>query len=349
MPHDTKRSQKPTPARGPWPRMPPFPTATRQRGLIGPCRPDQSAGIKVASSSASEAGNQNEEAEDLVRRLEATGDYRVLRRLVPRLSTPAGTGDRVGVIVDFETTGLDATRDEIIEAALIKFRYSCGEVTGIIDTFQGFNQPSAPIPTEVVGLTSITDELVAGHKIEAAVVESFVADTNIVIAHNAGFDRKFAERYWDIFRHKPWACSATGVDWQKHGFGGLKLTYLLTEAGFFHDAHRALDDCHATLEILARRLPATSTTALAALLDRARRKAFRVWAEDAPFALKDVLKRRRYRWNDGADGRPKSWHIDVEEAELDAELSFLRNEIYLCDVEINCREITALDRFSTRV
>jgi DNA polymerase-3 subunit epsilon len=88
---------------------------------------------------------------------------------------------------------------------------------------------------------------------------------------------------------------------------------------------------------------------LAALLDRARRKAFCVWAEDAPFALKDVLKRRRYRWNDGADGRPKSWHIDVEEAELDAELSFLRNEIYLCDVEINCREITALDRFSTRV
>jgi hypothetical protein len=27
---------------------------------------------------------------------------------------------------------------------------------------------------------------------------------------------------------------------------------LLTQSGFFHDAHRALDDCHATFEILAR-------------------------------------------------------------------------------------------------
>jgi len=295
---------------------------------------------------------QNQDTEDLVRRLEATGNFKVLRRLVPRLRTPtpAGAGDKVAVIVDFETTGLDAAKDEVIEVAMLKFRYSgCGEITGVTGTFQALNQPSAPIPKEVVELTGITDEMVAGHKIDAAALEAFVADTNIVIAHNAGFDRKFAERSWDIFRHQPWACSATGVEWQKHGFGGAKLTYLLTESRLFHDAHRALDDCYATLEILAPRLPATSTTALASLLDRARRKMVRVWAEDAPFNLKDTLKRRRYRWNDGSDGRPKSWHIDLDEAELEAELNFLRKEIYQRDVEINCREITAFDRFSNRV
>jgi DNA polymerase-3 subunit epsilon len=71
-----------------------------------------------------------------------------------------------------------------------------------------------------------------------------------------------------------WACSATGIDWKQYGFGGAKLTYLVTQSGLFHDAHRAIDDCHATLEILTRQLPATSTTALAALLDRAAERCF---------------------------------------------------------------------------
>jgi DNA polymerase-3 subunit epsilon len=170
----------------------------------------------------------------------------------------------------------------------------------------------------------------------------------IVIAHNAAFDRKFAERSWPLFEHKHWACSATGIEWQKYGFGGVKLPYLLMQSGFFHDAHRALDDCHATLEILVRELPDTSTTALAVLLDRARRKTFRVWAENAPFELKDELKRRRYHWNDGTDGRPRSWHIDVEESKLEAEMTYLRKEIYQRDIDIACQEITAFNRFSNR-
>jgi DNA polymerase-3 subunit epsilon len=88
---------------------------------------------------------------------------------------------------------------------------------------------------------------------------------------------------------------------------------------------------------------------LATLLDRARRKTFRIWAENAPFSLKEVLKRRRYRWSDGSDGRPRSWLIDVEGDKLDAELDFLRKEVYQRDVDLDCREITALDRFSNRV
>jgi DNA polymerase III subunit epsilon len=295
--------------------------------------------------------DRNEETEDLARRLEATGNYRVLRRLLPQLPTAraAGYESKVGIIVDFETTGLDAKKDEIIEVAMVKFHYSnSGQVVGVTDTFQAFNQPSGAISREIIELTGITDEMVDGQKIDDAALEAFVADANVIIAHNAAFDRKFAEKSWPLFKHMHWACSASGINWQQHGFGGVKLTYLITQSGLFHDAHRALDDCHATLEILGRRLPTTSTTALAVLLDRARRKTFQIWAEHAPFNLKEMLKRRRYRWSDGSDGRPRSWYVDVEEDKLDAELNFLRKEIYQRDVDIDCREITALDRFSNR-
>jgi DNA polymerase III subunit epsilon len=292
-----------------------------------------------------------DEPEDLARRLEATGNYKILRRLNPRrpTTTSAGAGGKIGIIVDLETTGLDATKDEIIEVAMVKFGYSNNDqLTGVSGIFQSFNQPAAPIPPEIVELTGISDAMVSGHKIDAAAVKRFVDDANIVIAHNAAFDRRFAEGSWPIFVHKNWACSATGIDWQKYGFGGVKLPYLLTQSGYFHDAHRALDDCHATLEILARDLPGTSTTALAVLLDHARRKTFRIWAENAPFELKDRLKSRHYRWNDGTDGRLRSWYIDVEEANRDAELNYLRTEIYQRYVDLGCYEITALDRFSSR-
>jgi len=294
---------------------------------------------------------QNTELDEMAAKLSATGDYKVLRRLVPRqiTPTPAGYDGKIGVIIDFETTGTDPTRDEIIEVAAVKFRYeNSDEITGVADTFQSFNEPSAPIPAEITDLTGITHAMVAGHKIDAAAIERFVADANIVIAHNSDFDRKFAERSWSFFEQKHWGCSMSEIKWKKHGFGGTKLPYLLADAGFFHGAHRAMGDCTAVLELLARPLPDTPTTAFAMLVDRARRKTFRVWAQSSPYDLKDALKHRGYRWSDGSDGRLRSWYIDVDEDEREAELDYLRREIYQRDVDILCRELTAKERFSNR-
>ena len=190
--------------------------------------------------------------------------------------------------------------------------------------------------------------MVAGQRIDEAAVSAFVADAVIVIAHNAGFDRKFAERYWPVFERKAWGCSATEIEWRKHGFEGSRLGYLLNGAGFFHQAHRAVDDCHAVLEILAFELPTVSAPALAVLLEQARKKTMRVWAEQSPFDLKDVLKRRGYRWCDGSDGRPRSWYIDVGEDQLEDEIAFLKTEIYLSEVEPRLQTLTALSRFSVR-
>jgi hypothetical protein len=43
------------------------------------------------------------------------------------------------------------------------------------------------------------------------------------------------------------------------------------------------------------------------------------------------------------------WHIDVDEDALDHEMHFLRKEIYQCEADIHCSEITALNRFSNRI
>jgi DNA polymerase-3 subunit epsilon len=222
---------------------------------------------------------------DLATTLEKSEDYRVLRRLIPRTEfTPSnGKPTKTGILLDVETTGLDTAKHEVIELGMVKFDYlPDGRITRIVDVFGSFNEPATPIPDEITQLTGITDAMVAGHQIDANAVTSFAADAVIVIAHMANFDRKFAERYWPVFEQRAWACSATEIEWRKHGFDGSRLGYLLAGVGLFYQAHRAVDDCRAMIEILASELPRTGNPALAALLERARRKTMRIWAEQSP-------------------------------------------------------------------
>lgn len=282
--------------------------------------------------------------------LEVSGDYRVLRKLKPTGGAVTFQGaHHIGLFVDVETTGLDARTDEIIELAMVRFAYDdFGQILGVGESFQGFRQPAIPIPAKVTELTGITDAMVAGHFIDASAVAAFASSATVVVAHNAAFDRRFLERFSDVFRTKPWACSMSQVDWASEGFEGTKLAYLANGAGFFYDKHRAVNDCVAAIELLTRALPRSRVSAWWRMLERARLPSWRVRAEGAPFDLKDVLKARGYRWDDGSSGSPKAWWIDVEDADRDTELEYLRREIYQRDVDLRPVRITAFDRFSDR-
>ncbi len=161
--------------------------------------------------------------------------------------------------------------------------------------------------------------------------DEVASSSALVIAHNASFDRKFAERLCEVFKTKAWACSMSQVDWLASGFQGTRLSYLAADAGFFYEQHRAVDDCQAAMALLATPLP-NGTLPLAQLLERARQPTLRIWAEHSPFELKDRLKARGYRWNADATLAPRAWYIDVDEATHQAEIEFLRKEIYLREV-----------------
>ena len=290
--------------------------------------------------------------EEIINRLEETGDYRVLRRLKnpTQYHQPDGTNTKLAILLDLETTGLDADKDEIIEIAMVPFTYSNdGRIFEVHEAYNELQEPSETIPAVITQITGITDEMVRGHKINSEKVKEVVEPVALIIAHNAAFDRKFAEKAFDVFATKAWACSMTDVPWQEEQFESLKLEYLAMRNGFFYDGHRASADCYATIELLAQTLPNSRMLALTALLENARQPTCRVWAEGSSFDFKDILKARGYRWNDGNDGQRKSWYRDVPEDILDEELSFLRKEIYQREVDVPVVKITAFDRFSDRV
>jgi len=283
--------------------------------------------------------------------LERSGAYKVLRRLVPMepIEPPLGVVTRQGLFVDTETTGLDPARDEIIELAMVPFTYGLdGQIFSVGEPFQALREPSKPIPLEVAAITGIDDAMVAGKQIEPVDVTRFVAPASLVVAHNAAFDRKFLERFCETFNTKPWACSMSEIDWAAEGYEGTKLAYLASGAGFFYERHRAAHDCLAAIVLLARVHPRSGRTGLAQLLERARAPSFRIWAENSPFDLKDLLKARGYRWNGEGNGAPRAWYIDVADEAREAELAFLKAEVYRGEIDLLVRRVTAYDRFSER-
>jgi len=288
--------------------------------------------------------------ETAAKALEASGDFKVLRRIQPHdvFDETVHADALTGILLDVETTGLNDESDEIIELGMLKFRFARdGRVGRVVERFQGFREPSVPIPPNVSEITGITAQMVAGQSIDADAVDRFMADAALVIAHNARFDRRFCERLWAGFATKHWACSQSEIDWRARGHAGARLGYLLYDRGLFHDGHRAINDCDALLELLAG-ANSQGNTPLNELLGNARKVKVRISAAGAPFEAKDTLKARGYRWNNGDNGGQRAWWIDVDEASADAELAYLRQEIFKRETEIPRQRLTALERFSVR-
>lgn len=281
--------------------------------------------------------------------LDATGDYRCLKRLVrpPAFLGPIPNDALVGAILDVEATSLDVTTAEIIEIAITPFVYrpDTGELLGTLPAYEAFRQPPMPIPPEITRITNITDEMVEGHVIDGTEIEAVMHGVSVVFAHNAAYDRPIVERAWPMFADLPWVCSANQVPWPTTV---RKLEVLAGWAGFFHRGHRAADDCYAVMDLLQRVLP-DGRPALLAALEAARKPSWIVFADKARFDTKDLLKSRGYRWRDAVGVPPKCWWVEVPEDRLEDELRWLREKVYQYDADPITRRLTAYERFSRRV
>ncbi len=269
-------------------------------------------------------------AEAMARVLEAHPDYRVLRRLQPRLHWPEpvpGQTIRHVLLLDTETTGLNQGKDKIIELALLRMDVdiASGLPVGLAQVYDGLEDPGIPISREIETLTGISTAMVRNQRLDETRIAELLADVDLVIAHNADFDRPFAEARIPEFCDLAWACSLADIDWRAQGRNSAKLESLSLELGYFYDAHRAEMDCHALLAILACPLPRSDSTGLAHLMAKAEQPSYRLYASNAPFDAKDKLKARGYRWN----VEQKVWSTRIDGAPaLQAECDWLKENAY---------------------
>ncbi|MBP5618454.1 MAG: PHP domain-containing protein, partial [Clostridia bacterium] len=93
------------------------------------------------------------------------------------------------IVFDFETTGFSPAEERITEIGAVLMRG--GE---IVDTFSSLVNPGKPIPSRVVELTGITDEMVSVAPREEEIFPQFLdfVGDRLMVAHNAPFDMSFA-------------------------------------------------------------------------------------------------------------------------------------------------------------
>jgi len=288
---------------------------------------------------------------DATRLLDAHPDFKVVHRISPRTAFSENDGRALskGVVVDTETTGVNPDKDAIIELGMVLFEFDpeTGQAYRIMESFDQLEDPGFPIPPDATSVHGITDEMVAGKRIDDEKVEQFLDGVSLVVAHNAKFDRVFLEKRLPIFESLPWGCSFAQVDWDGEGVGSAKLDYIAYQYGFFYEAHRAEEDCFALLEILQQHLPQSGELVLKSILNSLGQKSYTVFATGSPFETKDALKARSYRW----DGDKKCWHITVTgDVVLKAEVAWLKTNVYggkpaKVEIEVhNC-----MSRFSNRI
>jgi DNA polymerase III subunit epsilon len=247
----------------------------------------------------------------MARTLVECGHYRVTSRLeTPAEYHPPDSSPKlVAAVVDVETTGINPDTDKIIEFGICLFEYDRleGRIYKVLGSWEWFEDPGFVIPPEITSITGITNEMVAGHRIDDRAVNDPLKQVVLVIAHNASFDRRFLEKRLPAFATKHCACSRFDIDWKAEGIRSSALEFIAYRLGFFHDGHRAASDCRATLHALAQRLPHSGRPALQALLEQARLPTWRLWARDAAIEKKDILKGPGYIWSPGEFGRPRCW------------------------------------------
>jgi len=228
--------------------------------------------------------------------------------------------------LDTETTGTNLNQDKIIEVALkvIEINKITGSDLKVIDAYQSLQDPGIPIPEGATAINGITNEDVKGKNINWNKVDELISISQLVIAHNANFDRPFVDRESNASKtNKIWACSINDIDWMERGFKNVKQELLCIWHGFYYESHRAMLDVDALIHLLTNNMY-DDNKPLIELIQNARKSLCVSYAYNAPIQNKDILKSNQYHWNP----YKTVWHKTIDRSELEQEREWLEKNVY---------------------
>lgn len=169
-------------------------------------------------------------------------------------SPRAQTFDDEFIVFDIETTGLHKETNYIIEIGAIKIKNG-----KVIDTFSSLIDPKMKLPSKIIQITNITDDMLRGQPEEKDVIPKFIdfIGDSVLVAHNSSFDVGFirvaAKR---ILKKEVNNTVLDTVELSRTLFPELsrhKLNIVAKHLGIsLENHHRAVDDAKATADIFLK-------------------------------------------------------------------------------------------------
>lgn len=246
--------------------------------------------------------------------------------------------------LDLETTGTNKESSKIIEFAgkLAAINKENGDLIGIIDSYQSFNDPEELISPVITRITGITNKDVEGYSLDWEIISSILNKADIVVAHNATFDRGFMDRYLPLSKEKVWACSVNDINWSQRGFNAKGQEILCIWHGFYYESHRAMYDVDALIHLVTYDVKGQNKASLE-LISNSVKPTYKIVAINSPYETKDLLKLRNYRWN-----RVKRyWWKNIFIEDLESEKEWMADNIYNGHFQGQVVEIELTDKYKS--
>ena len=195
--------------------------------------------------------------------------------------------------IDVETTGLNKTKDRIIEIAWIIFCKG-----SVIAEKSYLCSVEEPIPTIITKITGISNKMLEGKLNFSSYVDELLMDmkkTSFFVAYNASFDVGFINEEFNRLDKKlplkPWIDPFVFIKRFDRYKKGKKLTDATARWGIKLDnAHRALSDAKATGQLLYLLKDQINCHNLDMLYEKQKK-----WKLEQDENYKNYIKRRNYK------------------------------------------------------
>ncbi|MCT0249625.1 3'-5' exonuclease [Synechococcus sp. CS-205] len=233
----------------------------------------------------------------------------------PRESAPASGSPGVCpqrlLILDTETTGLDPERDHCIEVGAVLFHVQSRAVLSQISLLLPCQSNQAQ---DINGIDAAVSRLEQPWEAGLAYFRALVASAEVMVAHNAAFDRSWFGRGPLPGIEKPWLCTMEDLRWPRER--RLKATPSVRDLALAYGipvwaAHRALTDCIYLAQVFER-CDQLESLLLAGLEPR------RLYRAELPYDQRHRARDAGFRWNQPV---AKAWSRRLSEREV-RELDF---------------------------
>ena len=246
--------------------------------------------------------------------------------------------------LDLETTGLNTQDCKIIEfaAKLTAIDNTSGELLGIVDEYQSFNDPEEMIDPLITKITGIDNSTVEGHSIDWESVSHILNNADIVVAHNAQFDRAVMDRCLPLSQEQVWLCSMKDINWMERGLNARGQEILCIWHGFYYESHRAMYDVDALIHLVTYDVKGQNKASLE-LISNSVKPTYKIAAINSPYETKDILKLRNYRWN----SVKRYWWKNIFFEDLESEKEWMADNIYNGHFQGQVIEIELTDKYKS--